>query len=128
MPVKKKKRRNPPPLDRLERVTDDQLRAKLKSTLTLAELAALQKQITRHEEEEVIKAAENEAMTVMAATLLVLHDRFGFGSKRKARFFSAAMDYIHDIDAGVLKLKDITDALEHQDKVKLTWKIQFSEK
>ena len=106
-------------------VTDLELSQALRERLDDRELQALEKQIQR----AVEKAADEVARKVAtesykrhwAITMRVLRDRFGWGKIRIRRLWDACIDYLHDIDDGILTTEDMLQTLEYEDGIRLTW-------
>lgn len=101
-------------------LTDD-LRHTLKTKLTLPELIELEKQLRMCVKETAEKATIDTHQTTWAVVLRVLHDRFGFETEQKKALYDACTDYLHDIAEGLLSIKDILDALENEDGVRITY-------
>lgn len=128
MPKKKPKRKQQPlRTEYIQRATSDELGKALREKLTVAELATLESQIRKSigiAVDEAAKKATEEAYTRQyAVTMRVLRDRFGFGKKRLNRLWSASLDYIRDMDSGLIDVKDMLSTLEHEDKIKLAWRV-----
>jgi len=106
-------------------VTDLELFQALREKLDNRELQTLEKQIQR----AVEKAADEVARRVVtesyqrhwAITMRVLRDRFGWGKVRIRRLWDACIDYLHDIDEGILTTEDMLQTLEYEDGIRLTW-------
>jgi hypothetical protein len=60
-------------------------------------------------------------MRLMACTLRVLHDRYRFGKRRSKEMFDAVLDYIRDLNDGLLTLDDMLNTLEYEDEMRLLW-------
>ena len=130
MPTSRKKkhgsgkvyRQKPPKYDPVytDGLTTD-LRAALKSKLTLSELIELEKQLRKSVEQTARRATFDTHKTTWAVTLRVLHDRFGFEAEQKKALYDGAMDYLRDIQDGRLTLKEMLDTLENEDGIRLTW-------
>jgi hypothetical protein len=127
--MKTKKKRRPPQVPDLERVGNEELRAALKEKLSIAELAALEKQISQAVEKackQVAKESVEEAYKRQFAVVFrVLRDRFGFGRVRLHRLWELCLEYIHDIDEGRLSTKEMLDTLENEDKIRITWRVEI---
>lgn len=96
------------------------LRAALKSRLSLAELVELEKQLrtSLHDAEE--KACRASFMVAFALTFRVLHDRFGFGKKRKLRYWDTVSSYLDDFNEGRITLAEMLKTVE-ADGITMTW-------
>ena len=125
----KAKKRKPAQLrtDGIDRLTNEQLRDVLRTKLTLPELAALDKQVRQATEkaawEAAAKATEEAYKRQFAVLFRVLRDRFGFGHVRIRRLWSACLEYIHDIDEGLLSTDEMLKTLENEDNIRLTWRV-----
>lgn len=127
----KAKKRRPPALrtDGLDRLGSDQLRAVLMEKLTVAELNALNRQIQTAVEKAcrtVAKDATEEAYKRQFAVMMrVMRDRFGFGRKRLRRLWDACLEYIHDIDEGLLSTEEMLKCLQHEDGIVIRWRVEL---
>ena len=127
----KTKKRKPPVLrtERIDRLDNEQLRAALKEKLTVAELAALEKQIRQAVEKatlQMAKEATEEAYTRQFAVMMrVLRDRFGFGRKRLRRLWDTCLEYIHDIDEGLLNTDEMLACLKNEDGIVIRWMVDI---
>ena len=127
----KTKKRKPPVLrtERIDRLDNEQLRAALKEKLTVAELAALEKQIRTAVEKacmQTAKEAVEEAYTRQFAVMMrVMRDRFGFGKKRLRRLWDACLEYIHDIDEGLLNTEEMLACLKNEDGIVIRWRVDI---
>ena len=127
----KTKKRKPPVLrtERIDRLDNEQLRAALKEKLTVAELAALEKQIRQAVEKatlQMAKEATEEAYTRQFAVMMrVLRDRFGFGRKRLRRLWDTCLEYIHDIDEGLLNTEEMLACLKNEDGIVIRWRVDI---
>lgn len=127
----KTKKRKPPVLrtERIDRLDNEQLRAALKEKLTVAELAALEKQIRQAVEKatlQMAKEATEEAYTRQFAVMMrVMRDRFGFGRRRLRRLWDACLEYIHDIDEGLLSTEEMLKCLKNQDGIVIRWRVDI---
>lgn len=96
------------------------LRAALKEKLSLAELVELEKQL-RRADEEVRKKTMGETFRLTCFVFFrVLHDRFGFGDRRKASFWDAAKEYFDDVIAGRITPEEIGRTVE-ADGIRIEW-------
>lgn len=102
----------------------DSLRSKLKDSLTLAELAELQKQIQTSTEKAVQTAIDETHNRTWAIVFRVLHDRFGFEVEQKKELFDGALDYLRDIQEGRITTQEMLDTLEIEDGVRLTFNVK----
>ena len=129
--AKATKKRKPPTLrtDGIDRLDSDELRAALIDKLSVAELNALDKQIRQTVEKacmQIAKEATEEAYRrQFAVTFRVLRDRFGFGRERLRRMWDLCLEYIHDIDEGLLSTQEMLDTLQREDGIKIDWHIQI---
>ena len=127
----KTKKRKPPALrtERIDRLDNEQLRTALKEKLTVAELAALEKQIRQAVEKatlQMAKEATEEAYTRQFAVMMrVMRDRFGFGRKRLRRLWDACLEYIHDIDEGLLNTDEMLACLKNEDGIVIRWRVDI---
>ena len=127
----KTKKRKAPALrtDGIDRLDNEQLRAALKEKLTVAELAALEKQIRQAVEKatlQMAKEATEEAYTRQFAVMMrVMRDRFGFGKKRLRRLWDACLEYIHDIDEGLLNTEEMLACLKNEDGIVIRWRVDI---
>ena len=127
----KTKKRKPPAIrtERIDRLDNEQLRAALKEKLTVAELAALEKQIRQAVEKatlQMAKEATEEAYTRQFAVMMrVMRDRFGFGRKRLRRLWDACLEYIHDIDEGLLNTDEMLACLKNEDGIVIRWRVDI---
>ena len=112
-----------------DRIDNDELRAALKEKLSLPELVALESQIRRISEDASMKAsakATEEAYERQFAVMMrVMRDRFAFGRVRLRRLWNACLEYIHEIDEGLLSTEEMLKCLENEDGIKITWKVQL---
>ena len=127
----KAKKRRPPALrtDGLDRLGNEQLRAVLMEKLTVMELNALNRQIQTTVEKAcwtVAKDATEEAYKRQFAVMMrVMRDRFGFGRKRLRRLWDACLEYVHDIDEGLLSTEEMLACLKNEDKIVINWRIEI---
>lgn len=56
----------------------------------------------------------------MIATLMVLHDKYGFGTVRLERFIDEHKKLLDAYNAGYLDVKDIENTLEEETGIKIT--------
>lgn len=121
-----KKRKKAPPHER-PYVSDLELHDALAERLDQRELQALERQIRRAVEiatTRAVEAAVTEAYKRhWAITMRVLRDRFGWGKDRLRRLWDACLDYLHDMDGGLITTKEMLAVLEHEDGIHLTWSI-----
>lgn len=115
--------------DGIDRLDSDELRAALIDKLSVAELNALDKQIRQTVEKacmQIAKEATEEAYRrQFAVTFRVLRDRFGFGRERLRRMWDLCLEYINDIDQGLLSTKEMLDTLQREDGIKITWRVEL---
>ncbi len=121
-----KKRKKAPPHER-PYVSDLELHDALAERLDQRELQALERQIRRAVEiatERAVKAAVEETYKRhWAVTMRVLRDRFGWGKIRIRRLWNACLDYLHDMDGGLITTQEMLSVLEHEDGIRLTWSV-----
>lgn len=119
-----KKRKRPAPHER-PYVSDLELREVLSEKLTERELNALERQIRRAVDiatERACKMAVEETHTRdWSIVMRVLKDRFGWGKIRLVRLWDAALDYLKDIEDGLISTQEMLDTLEHSDGIRITW-------
>ena len=124
MPKTKKRRAAP---HERPYVSDLELREVLEEHLSERELQALERQIRRAVEiatERAVKAAVEETYKRhWAITMRVLRDRFGWGKDRLRRLWDASLDYLRDMDGGLLTTRNMLDTLEYEDGIRLTWSV-----
>lgn len=127
----KAKKRRPPVLrtDGIDRLGNDQLWAVLMDKLTVMELNALNRQIQTAVEKAcwtVAKDATEEAYKRQFAVMMrVMRDRFGFGRKRLRRLWDACLEYIHDIDEGLLNTEEMLACLKNEDGIVIRWRVDI---
>ncbi len=111
-----------------DKITKAELREALKEKLSLPELIELEKQMRRMAEDtgiESAKRATEEAYERQFAVMMrVLKDRFGFGHTRLHRLWDMCLEYIHDIDDGLLSTKDMLQCLENEDGIRIRWHVK----
>lgn len=124
MPKTKRKRQAP---HERPYVSNLELREALAEKLTNRELSALEKQIRTAVEiatERAVKAAVEETYKRhWAITMRVLRDRFGWGRGRIRQLWDACLDYLKDMDSGLITTKEMLAVLEHEDGIRLTWSV-----
>lgn len=126
----KTKKRRPPSLrpGGVDRLDNAALRETLLDKLTVDELNALTKQIEQAVEKacwQIAKERTEEAYKRQFAVMMrVMRDRFGFGKKRLRRLWDACLEYIHDIDEGLLNTEEMLKCLEHEDHIKISWRVE----
>lgn len=115
--------------DGIDRLNNNELRAALIDKLTVAELNALDKQIRQTVEKacwQIAKESTEEAYKrQFAVTFRVLRDRFGFGKDRLRRMWDLCLDYIRDIDEGLLSTQEMLDTLRREDGIRIEWRIDI---
>ena len=97
------------------------IRAALKSRLTLPELIELEKQLRKAVETASRRATFDTHKTTWAVCLRVLHDRFGFEAADKKRLYDSSMEYLEDIRDKRITLQEMLDTLYNEDGINLTW-------
>jgi hypothetical protein len=126
-----KKRKKAPPHEH-PYVSDLELHDALAARLDQRELQALERQIRRAVEiatERAVKAAVEETYKRhWAITMRVLRDRFGWGRDRLRRLWDACLDYLKDMDGGLITPQEMLDTLEHEDGIRLTWRVVNDER
>ena len=115
--------------DGIDRLDNEQLRAALIDKLSVAELNALDKQIRQTVEKACLQIAKESTEEAykrqFAVTFRVLRDRFGFGRERLYRMWDLCLEYINDIDQGLLSTKEMLDTLQREDGIKITWRVEL---
>ena len=115
--------------DGIDRLDSDELRAALIDKLSVAELNALDKQIRQTVEKACLQIAKESTEEAykrqFAVTFRVLRDRFGFGRDRLRRMWDLCLEYINDIDQGLLSTKEMLDTLQREDGIKITWRVEL---
>lgn len=115
--------------DGIDRLASDELRAALIDKLSVAELNALDKQIRQTVEKACLQIAKESTEEAykrqFAVTFRVLRDRFGFGRDRLCRMWNLCLEYINDIDQGLLSTKEMLDTLQREDGIKIDWRIEI---
>ena len=122
----KNKKRRAAPHER-PYVSDLELREALEEHLSERELQALERAIRRAVEiatERAVKAAVEEAYRrYWAISMRVLRDRFGWGRDRIRRLWDACLDYLRDMDGGLITSTEMLETLEHEDGIRITWSV-----
>lgn len=115
--------------DGIDRLDSDELRAALIDKLSVAELNALDKQIRQTVEKACLQIAKESTEEAykrqFAVTFRVLRDRFGFGRDRLRRMWDLCLEYINDIDQGLLSTKEMLETLQQEDGIKITWRVEL---
>ena len=115
--------------DGIDRLDNEQLRAALIDKLSVAELNALDRQIRQTVEKACLQIAKESTEEAykrqFAVTFRVLRDRFGFGRERLRRMWDLCLEYINDIDQGLLSTKEMLDTLQREDGIKITWRVEL---
>lgn len=96
------------------------LRAALKEKLSLAELIELEKQLRRDAEKSAKKISSEVFELSILIFFRVLHDRYGFGSKRKAEFWSVAKSYFEDVAEKRLTMDELRSTVR-EDGIEINW-------
>ena len=101
----------------------DGLREKLKEHLTLAELAEMEKQVSKAVEKAEQRAVVETHNRDWAIVFRVLHDRFGFEADQKKLLYDTALEYLEDLRDGRLTTQEMLDTLYNEDGINLhtTW-------
>ena len=129
--AKATKKRKAPALniDSIERLNNAQLQAVLLEKLSVAELNALNRQIQQSWEKagmQIAKESTEEAYKRQFAVMMrVMRDRFGFGRKRLRRLWNACLEYIHDIDNGLLNTEEMLACLKNEDGIVISWRVEI---
>lgn len=127
----KTKKRKPPVLrpGGVDRLDNARLRETLLDKLTVDELNALTKQIEQAVEKACLQTAKESTEEAykrqFAVMMRVMRDRFGFGRVRLKRLWTACLDYIHDIDEGLLSTEEMLRCLENEDGIRITWRVEI---
>ena len=126
---KPKRKQKPVRTEYIEKLNNEQLQAALMAKLNLAELTALEKQIRQAVEKaclQVAKESTEEAYKRQFAVMMrVMRDRFGFGRKRLRRLWNACLEYIHDIDEGLLNTEEMLACLKNEDGIVINWRVEI---
>ena len=56
-----------------------------------------------------------------AITMRVLRDRFAWGKDRLRKLWDQSLDYLHDLDDGLMTTQEMLDLLEREDGIRITW-------
>lgn len=128
MPQKKRKRAAP---HERPYVSNLELREALAEKLTERELNALEKQITTAVQIAVERgvggAVEEAYRRHWAITMRVLRDRFGWGRERLRRLWDQSLDYLHDMDSGLITAEEMLRVLEREDGIRIPWNARAGE-
>lgn len=104
-------------------VSNLELREALEEKLTERELNALEKQIRTAVEiacdRTAARAITATCIRDWAVALRVLRDRFGFEKDRIQNLWLQALDYLHDLDDGLIDIKEMQSVLEREDDIVL---------
>jgi len=126
---KPKKKNRPLSTEYIEKLNNEQMQAALMAKLNVAELTALEKQIRQAVEKaclQVAKESTEEAYKRQFAVMMrVMRDRFGFGRKRLRRLWDACLEYIHDIDEGLLNTEEMLACLKNEDGIAINWRVEI---
>lgn len=104
-----------------DKVTTQELRSALTSSLTFPQLAELEKQIRKFLEDNCQLAMEHAYKAMWAIALRVLHDQFGFDEDQKQRLWDSSVEYLYDIEQGRIDLNEMMETLEYEDNVVFHW-------
>lgn len=108
-----------------------ELRHALEEKLSERELNALEKQITTAVQiatERAVQLAVEEAYRRhWAITMRVLRDRFGWGKDRLRRLWDQSLDYLHDMDEGLITAEEMLRVLEREDGIRITWHVRVED-
>lgn len=106
-------------------VSNLELREALEEKLTERELNALERQITTAveiaTERAVDHAVEEAYKRHWALTMRVLRDRFAWGKDRIRKLWDGVLDYLKDMDEGLITPEEMMDILEREDGIRITW-------
>lgn len=123
MPKNKPRRRQTP--HERPYVSNLELRHALEEKLSERELCALEKQITTAvqiaTERAVERVVEEAYRRHWAITMRVLRDRFGWGKDRLRRLWDQSLDYLRDMDDGLITAEEMLRVLEREDGIRITW-------
>jgi hypothetical protein len=113
----------------IDRLDNDALRNALIDKLSIAELNALNLQIQTLVQKtglQIAKESTEEAYKRQFAVMMrVMRDRFGFGRKRLRRLWDACLEYIHDIDEGLLNTEEMLTCLKNEDGIVISWRVEI---
>lgn len=104
-----------------------ELRDALTAKLDRGELEEIAREVNALVERERAAATEEAYRRQSAVMMRVLRDRFGFGQDRLHRLWDACLEYIHDIDEGHMSTQEMLDCLEHEDGIRITWKVRVED-
>lgn len=126
---KSKKKNRPLSTEYIEKLNNEQLQEALIAKLSVAEITALEKQIRQAVEKaclQVAKESTEEAYKRQFAVMMrVVKDRFGFGRVRMRRLWDACLDYIHDIDEGLMTTEEMLACLKNEDGIVISWRVEI---
>ena len=126
---KPKKKNRPLSTEYIEKLNNEQLQEALIAKLSVAEITALEKQIRQAVEKaclQVAKESTEEAYKRQFAVMMrVVKDRFGFGRVRMRRLWDACLDYIHDIDEGLMTTEEMLACLTNEDGIVINWRVEI---
>ena len=71
------------------------------------------------------EAVEEAYKRQFAVMMRALKDRFGFGRKRLHRLWDACLEYILDIDEGLLSTEEMLKCLKNQDGIVIRWRVDI---
>lgn len=109
------------------RISKLELRDALAAKLDRGELDEIAREVNALVERERAAATEEAYRRQFAVMMRVLRDRFGFGRDRLHRLWDACLEYIHDIDEGHMSTQEMLDCLEHEDGIRITWRVRVEE-
>lgn len=97
----------------------------LREKLSRDELEALEREIrntiAKEAGEAGRRAAEEAYKRHWAITMRVLRDRFAWGRERLRRLWDASLDYLRDMDGGLITPEEMLQTLEREDGIRITW-------
>ena len=111
------------PTPRIDALT---LGDRLHDALSREELEALEREIrnlmAKEAEEARQLAAEQAFQRHWAISMRVLRDRFGWGGQRLRKLWDACLDYLKDMDGGLITAEEMLETLENEDGIRITWR------
>lgn len=126
---KKRRRQQPLRTEYIEKLSSEELKKALMTKLTVPELHALERQIRAVAEDLATRAAVDSTQEAykrqFAVVMRALRDQFGFGHKRLRKLWALCLEYIHDIDEGLLSTSEMLETLKREDNIEITWRIEM---
>lgn len=112
-----------------DKALSKQLQNALLAALSIEQLKELEREIAASVEKAATTAAklstEEAYKRTFATVLRVLRDRHGFGKMRLHHVFDDCLEYIHDIDEGLLTTEEMLRTLEREDGIRLEWHVNI---